>query len=168
MGWGDEQAPECHINRAFVSELHKTIVANLTPRRVGEGDHAPGEYRSSPLEINGSEHVPPPNYLIDDLMEELFAFMGNDLPAQYYLLKVAIAHHRLMWIHPFGNGNGRTGRLFTYAILVKTGFRVHVGQILNPTAVFCIDRDRYNALLSRADEGTDEGIVEWCVYVWMD
>lgn len=165
MGWVDEQAPECSINRAFVSELHKTIVANLTPPPVGEGDHAPGEYRSHPVEINGSEHVPPPNYLIDDLMEELFAFIGNDLPAQYDLLKVAIAHHRFMWIHPFGNGNGRTGRLFTYAMLVKTGFRVHVGQILNPTAVFCIDRDRYNALLSKADEGTDEAIVEWCFYV---
>jgi hypothetical protein len=33
--------------------------------------------------------------------------------------------------------NGRTVRLFTYAMLVKTGFNVNVGRIINPTAVFC-------------------------------
>lgn len=161
----DELAPQYPINRTFVSEMHKTIVNNLTPPPDGEGDHTPGDYRRHRVEINASDHLPPPPYLINELMEELFAFIGNDLPSQYDLLKIAIAHHRFMWIHPFGNGNGRNGRLFTYAMLVKTGFRVHVGQILNPTAVFCIDREKYNELLSKADEGTEEGVDEWCVYV---
>ena len=38
------------------------------------------------------------------------------------LIKVAIAHHRFVWIHPFGNGNGRVVRLLTYALLIKYGF----------------------------------------------
>ena len=48
----------------------------------------------------------------------------DDSP-KYDLLKVAIAHHRFVWVHPFSNGNGRTVRLFTYAMLVKLGFNVN-------------------------------------------
>jgi Fic family protein len=165
MQWVDQQAPDYPINRAFVSELHKTIVHNLTPPPDGEGDHNPGLYRTQQVEIEGAEHLPPPPYLIEQYMDELFAFINKDLPSQYDLIKIAMAHHRFMWIHPFGNGNGRTGRLFTYAMLVKTGFKVHVGQILNPTAIFCIDRDKYNELLAKADEGTEEAISKWCIYV---
>lgn len=70
------------------------------------------------------------------------------------------------WIHPFGNGNGRVVRLLTYALLIKYGFNVNVGgRLLNPTAVFCNDRERYYAMLSGADSGTPEGLEGWCIYV---
>src|SRR5690606_13134349 len=65
----------------------------------------------------------------------------------------------------YGNGNGRTVRLFTYAMLVKTGFNVNVGRIINPTAVFCSNRNDYYSFLSEADKGTDEGIMAWVEYV---
>ncbi len=74
--------------------------------------------------------------------------------------------HRFAWIHPFGNGNGRVVRLLTYILLIKYGFNVKTGgRVLNPTAVFCNDRDRYYAKLSQADAGTAEGCEAWCVYV---
>lgn len=165
MRWIDDNAPENPINRLFVGELHKMVTANLSSPPLGEGDLNPGKYRSHPVEIRGSQHAPPPAYLIDELMEELFEFIQRDIPSQYDLIRTAIVHHRFMWIHPFGNGNGRTGRLLTYSMLVKTGFRVNVGQILNPTAVFCIDRERYNELLSLADRGKDEDLERWCNYV---
>jgi Fic family protein len=82
------------------------------------------------------------------------------------MIKVALAHHRFGWIHPFGNGNGRVVRLLTYALLIKYGFNVKVGgRVLNPTAVFCNDRDRYYAMLGSADTGTPSGLETWCVYV---
>lgn len=165
MRWVDDIALEYPFNRSFVSELHRMIVHNLTPPPDGEGDHSPGAYRNRQVEIRDAKHLPPTPYLVEELMEELFAFITQEVPSQYDLIRIAIAHHRFMWIHPFGNGNGRTGRLFTYAMLVKMGFRVHVGQILNPTAIFCIDRERYNALLAQADEGTEEGLEAWCIYV---
>jgi len=57
-------------------------------------------------------------------------------------------------------------RLLTYAMLIKYGFRVdRYGRLLNPAAVFCADRDRYYAMLSRADQGTEEALAEWCHYV---
>ena len=98
-------------------------------------------------------------------MDELFDFINNQDNPKYDLLKAAIAHHRFVWIHPFRNGNGRTVRLFTYAMLVKLGFNVDVGRILNPTAIFCNNRDNYYHNLSVADNGTDADILSWCEYV---
>jgi Fic family protein len=98
-------------------------------------------------------------------MNELLEFVNKDDSPKYDLLKTAIAHHRFVWIHPFGNGNGRTVRLFTYAMLVKAGFNVNVGRIINPTAVFCSNRNDYYKFLSEADEGTVEGLTSWIEYV---
>ncbi len=98
-------------------------------------------------------------------MTELFDFIAKEDSPKYDLIKAAIAHHRFVWIHPFGNGNGRTVRLFTYAMLVKTGFNVNVGRIINPTAVFCSNRNDYYSNLSEADKGTEAGLLIWIEYV---
>jgi Fic family protein len=98
-------------------------------------------------------------------MNELFEFINRDDNHKYDLLKTAIAHHRFVWIHPFRNGNGRTVRMLTYAMLIKSGFNVGVGRILNPTAIFCNDRDNYYKFLDKADKGERKGILGWCEYV---
>lgn len=153
------------INKMFLSELHKMIVDGLLPPPNGEGDKTPGLYRLINLKINKSNHLPPDYLVVNDYMLELLDFIERKDSPKYDLLKAAIAHHRFVWIHPFGNGNGRTVRLFTYAMLVKTGFNVNIGRIINPTAVFCSNRNDYYEKLSKADLGTDEGILEWCEYV---
>jgi Fic family protein len=165
MEFIENNVNEQPINRAFVSEMHKMIVDGLLPPPAGEGDATPGEYRKSNLKINKSAHQPPDWIKVGDYMEELFAFVNNQDSPKYDLLKVALAHHRFVWIHPFGNGNGRTVRLFTYAMLVKTGFNVNIGRIINPTAVFCSNRNDYYNYLSEADKGTEEGITKWVEYV---
>jgi Fic family protein len=98
-------------------------------------------------------------------MSELINFIGRQDSPKYDLLKAAIAHHRFVWIHPFGNANGRTIRLLTYAMLVKTGFNVNVGRIINPTAVFCSNRNDYYNNLSLADAGNETGSLAWAEYV---
>ena len=166
MDYVEDHIEEYPINRAFISELHKIIVRKLTPPPDGEGDKNPGTYREHPVKIEGGDHTPPPEkHLIDEYMEDLFSKINSDAKPKYDLIKIALAHHRFMWIHPFGNGNGRTGRLLTYAMLVKAGFNVKKGRILNPTAVFCFDRDEYYKKLSKADTGTNEGLEAWCNYV---
>ncbi|MBU1099420.1 MAG: Fic family protein [Bacteroidetes bacterium] len=149
------------INRLFISELHKIVVKNLNR----EGSKNPGEYRKNNLIINGSNHKPPDYVKVADYMSELFDFIRTKTPDKYDLLKTAIAHHRFAWIHPYDNGNGRTVRLLTYAMLVKLGFNVNVGRILNPTAVFCNDRMQYYNALSEADSGMRKGMLKWCEYV---
>lgn len=165
MEYIDRHIGETTINRLFVSELHKIIVDGLDPQL--EGDSTPGVYRECPVGIKNSKHVPPTNgIMVNQHMEELFEFINRDDGPQYDLLKTAIAHHNFVWVHPFRNGNGRTVRLFTYAMLVKQGFKVDMGQrIINPTAIFCSNRDMYYDMLAKADSGSDAGILEWCQYV---
>lgn len=165
MAFIEDNVKDNSIDRAFVSEMHKMIVEGLQPPPEGEGDHTPGSYRKTNLKINKSAHKPPEWLKIDDYMNELLAFVNQDDGPKYDLLKAAIAHHRFVWIHPFGNGNGRTVRLFTYAMLVKTGFNINVGRIINPTAVFCSNRNDYYSNLAKADGGTDKGVLEWSEYV---
>ncbi len=165
MAFIEENIYDYPINRAFLGEMHKKIVHGLLPPPDGEGDSTPGDYRKVNLKINKSSHKPPEWLAVEDYMNELLEFVNKDDSPKYDLLKTAIAHHRFVWIHPFGNGNGRTVRLFTYAMLVKAGFNVNVGRILNPTAVFCSNRNDYYNFLSEADNGTVEGLTSWIEYV---
>ncbi|MBU2986516.1 Fic family protein [Saccharophagus degradans] len=149
------------ITHYFIRELHHLVVGALTD----EGDKTPGAYRMWNVEITMSSHRPPDHIQVQSHMDELLSFINEKGPDKYDLLKTAIAHHRFTWIHPFGNGNGRVVRLLTYALLIKYGFNVKDAKILNPTAVFCNDRDLYYEKLSEADTGDDNSLLEWCDYV---
>jgi Fic family protein len=150
------------LTEHFIRELHAIAVKNLER----EGDATPGAYRLKPVQIAQSEHLPPEFIQVPHYMQELVGFINENHPPKYDLIKVALAHHRFGWVHPFGNGNGRVVRLLTYALLIKYGFNVKTGgRVLNPTAVFCNDRDQYYAMLACADKGSREGLEEWCVYV---
>jgi len=150
------------LTEHFIRELHALTVRNLER----EGDQNPGAYRSGQVRIAQSEHLPPEAVHVPGYMAELVSFINRDHPRKYDLMKVALAHHRFGWIHPFGNGNGRVVRLLTYALLIKYGFNVQAGgRLLNPTAVFCNDRERYYSMLALADLGTPAGLEKWCEYV---
>jgi Fic family protein len=130
-----------------------------------EGDKTPGAYRTGNVSIAQAEHLPPQVAAVRGYMDELIDFVNRADPSKYDLMKVALAHHRFVWIHPFGNGNGRLVRLFTHAMLIKYGFRVQAaGGLVNPAAVFCADRNAYYTHLSRADLGDDAGLEQWCTY----
>ena len=165
MAFVEETIVDYPISRALISEMHKMIVDELMPPPQGEGDSTPGQFRQVNLEISKSTHKPPEWLKVNEYMEELLDFVNREDSPKYDLLKTAIAHHRFVWIHPFRNGNGRTVRLFTYAMLVKAGFNVNVGRIINPTAVFCSNRNDYYSYLSAADNGTRAGMLSWIEYV---
>lgn len=109
--------------------------------------------------------MPPEPILVQSYMDELIAFINYNHNEKYDLIKIALAHHRFAWIHPFGNGNGRVVRLLTYTLLIKYGFKVRDSQLINPTAVFCNDREKYYEMLSTADQGTNITSLAWCEYV---
>lgn len=154
--------PGQDVTEHFIRELHAITVQGLER----EGDNTPGAYRQGTVKIAQAEHLPPEAIAVPQYMAELVQFVNFPHAAKYDLIKVALAHHRFAWIHPFGNGNGRCVRLLTYTLLIKYGFNVKTGgRVLNPTAVFCNDRDKYYAMLSKADSGTPEGREAWCVYV---
>ena len=150
------------INETFLKVIQQIIVQDLGR----EGDMYAGAYRPANVRIANSSHCPPESNLVPAYMEELFSFLRDDASFQFDLIKVALAHHRLVWIHPFNNGNGRTVRLFTYALLLHYKFGVDIAdRIINPTAIFCSDRDRYYQMLSEADSGEEDKLLAWCEYV---
>lgn len=159
-----EVTPGADLSEYLIRNLQAMAVAGL----VREGDPNAGAYRRGTVVIAQAEHLPPDPIMVAGYMQELVAFVNRPDPPKYDLMKVALAHHRFAWIHPFGNGNGRVVRLLTYALLIKYGFRVSGGgRLLNPAAVFCADRERYYGMLSEADRGTDGSLETWCTYVLM-
>jgi len=154
--------PGAPVSEHLLRGVHATTVQGL--RR--EGDRTPGQYRTGPVQITGATHQPPAALDVPRYMAELVTFINEPHPPKYDLMKVALAHHRFAWVHPFSNGNGRVVRLLTHALLIKYGFQVAAaGRLLNPAAVFCADRNRYYALLAQADSGTENDLEAWCVYV---
>lgn len=161
----EQISPNADIQRAHISEIHKILVDGLTPPPHGEGSRYPGNFRSVSIAIKGSSLVPPEPLLVPAYMQELLDFVNKPVDPQNDLLITALSHHRMAWIHPFDNGNGRLVRMFTYALLIRQGFQVKDGHLLNPTAVFCMDRKQYYAMLENADSGEKDKALAWCEYV---
>ncbi len=159
----DAIVPDEPLTENFIRELHLKAVQGL----VREGDKTPGAYRNEQVSISKSSHLPPPPAHVSPYMAELVEFINRDDRPKYHLMKVALAHHRFGWIHPFTNGNGRVVRLLTYALMIKYGFIMKLGdgRVMNPTAVFCNDRELYYEKLGVADRGKNEDLEGWCVYV---
>lgn len=150
------------ITPAFIRELQKIVTTGLTK----DGSESPGRWRKGQVCIAKSNHIPPNHIEIPALMEELCNYINNADDNKMDIIKIAVAHHRMAAIHPFDNGNGRTARLLTYAMLVTSRFIDKATRtVLNPSAVFCIDRKKYYNMLEKADSGTEEDMEAWCLYV---
>ena len=148
------------INRMLISDIHKLVVKDLKR----EGSQTPGEYRKINLSINKSNVVLSDYTQVELDMEELFNFVEEEKNISNKMMKNAVAHHRYVVIHPFDNGNGRTARIFTYACLLRDGYSL-VEKVINPTAVFCSNRNTYYDMLAIADRNTEDGLEIWCDYV---
>lgn len=162
MKFVEDNVQDFPITTKFIRELHQLTVAGLSYRK--EGALHPGTFREQNVRIGGSTHTPPDYTQVIPMMQELIEFVNKKDAPKYDLLKIAIAHHRFVWIHPFENGNGRVVRLFTYAMLLKLVFKSK-DRIINPTAVFCSNRSEYYKHLSYADDGTDDGLIKWSEYM---
>ncbi|MET3919558.1 Fic family protein [Arthrobacter sp. UYEF20] len=150
------------LSHGFVRELHRISVSGLER----EGDKTPGAYRVGDVTISGSRHRPPSPGDVHSDMTLLLDFINEDVEQNYDLLKIALAHHRFVWIHPFGNGNGRVGRLLTYAAMRRQGFADVAGyRGLNPTAVFGENRELYYDRLEDADSLEPDALIRWSTYV---
>lgn len=98
----------------------------------------------------GAAYVPPRPELVAPLMEDLAAFCeASPLPASAV---AAIAHAQMETIHPFADGNGRTGRTLVHAVLRRRGIAPHV--VPPVSLVLATDRDRYisNLVAYRTDD----------------
>jgi Fic family protein len=83
-----------------------------------------GTYRSVGVRISGSTHIPPEPFLLTRLMEEVFEFYEKNKKIMHPIILAAEMHERIVHIHPFIDGNGRTTRLVMNLILLQNGFPI--------------------------------------------
>jgi Fic family protein len=152
------------ISKAFILEVHKLVTQNLPVGPKLPGDRTPGRLRLENVKISESQHLPPIGAKVPEYIEELVSFANAIHDKKYAVLKVAVAHHRFTWIHPFTNGNGRVTRLLTYAMLQILGYGVNRAHILNPSIIFSSNRELYYKQLASADKGTESGLLSWSYY----
>lgn len=108
---------ELDYSSRVLSELHYLILKGI------DKDNA-GKYRSVPVRISGSAHVPPQPYLLDKLMEAYFQHYDAQKKILHPVILAAEMHERLVSIHPFIDGNGRSSRLVMNLILLKHGYTI--------------------------------------------
>ena len=115
--------------------LTEQIIKNIHALVLMDDVNNKGVYRNVPVTILGATHTPPQPYLVPVQMEELVRDYNNRKPDQHIIEAVAEFHLRFEGIHPFIDGNGRTGRLILNLELIKAG--------LLPVNIKFADRRKY-------------------------
>ena len=109
----------------FLSWLHREFYSRLPDDLHFSEDHRGNKYRINPgalreFEVDVGPHQPPHFKALPQMLARFEEFYGSDQILQTnQLVALAAAHHRLAWIHPFGDGNGRVTRLYSHAWLVR-------------------------------------------------
>ncbi len=123
----DAAAPDflCHLHREFYREAPETTlrVEGTTRSFVME----PGRFRRvSAEDVTVGRHLPPGSESVEHFMAYFSAryAVGRLSPAQR-ILALPAAHHRLNYIHPFPDGNGRVSRLMSHAMALEAGIGAH-------------------------------------------
>lgn len=150
------------INRKFISELHSILMNWLDPNI--EWDTTPWEYRKTNVKITGSSHIPPDFTQVWAYMEELINFINESHQKKYDLIKISLAHHRFVWIHPFKNWNWRMVRLLTYALFLKYWYDFDQISLMNTSSLFCLNRQQYNKYLEDADTWDEKKLLNRCEF----
>jgi excisionase family DNA binding protein len=112
-----------------------------------------GNYRNSQVYITGSDFMPPPAFEVPDLMRSLIDWVYNNPEELRAIELAAIFHHKLVYIHPFDDGNGRIGRLLMNLLLMKNGYPL--------TVIKQVDRKKYYENLKKADIGNYKPLVNF-------
>ena len=101
------------LSERVIKEIHSLVLMNDAANR--------GAYRSVPVTIVGAAHTPPQPYLIGIQMETLLDDYADMTGTKHIVEAIAEFHLRFEGIHPFIDGNGRTGRLIMNFELMKAG-----------------------------------------------
>lgn len=159
------------IHREFCKRLPETMLTARDPLSSTTIRFIPGELRTG--EVMVGQHLAPVAHSLPAFLE-LFALRYNpeNLSAVMRVIAVAASHHRLLWIHPFFDGNGRVARLFSHAYLKALGIGSGLWSISRGLARNVAE---YKARLAAADtwragdlDGRGslslQGLIEFCVF----
>ncbi|KKP80383.1 MAG: cell filamentation protein Fic [Candidatus Moranbacteria bacterium RIFOXYA12_FULL_35_19] len=126
------------VSERFIRSLNQIVMQDIDKEWAGK-------YRNSGVVIGGADHKPPEALEIPRLMQNLIGWVGDNKKKMHPVELASIVHHKLVFIHPFFDGNGRTSRLTMNIVLMQSGFPLVI--------VLKNDRKRYYRSLSLADKG---------------
>jgi Fic family protein len=132
-----------------VTPLHARQVHKLVLTHID--DASAGQYRELPVRITGAAHQPPGSWEVPRLMREWGDWLNGPALALHPIQRAALAHHRLVAIHPFIDGNGRTARLLMNLLLLRQGYP--------PLIIMRVNRRQYYRVLAQADGGNESPLV---------
>ena len=133
-------------HREFCSRLPQELLWVEDPKTKEKLPVVPGELRTRMVAVG--MHVPPPPEDLPAFMARFEAAYKSDSKLKQ-LVGVAASHHRLVWIHPFLDGNGRVARLISHAMLKELGIGSTLWSVSRGLARSVAD---YKANLMAADE----------------
>ena len=109
---------DLEIIERTIKEIHALVLHGINREYAGR-------YRTVPVMISGSQHVPPQPYLIEKQMEDfMIKFKEMEKEKVHPVLIAAYLHDKLVRIHPFIDGNGRTSRLLMNLCLLRHGYTI--------------------------------------------
>ncbi|MBT3482395.1 MAG: Fic family protein [Opitutales bacterium] len=161
----------CWIHREFYSRLPESewTTTSLTGKTF---PLKPGELRGYNVDVG--QHTPPDHSALPDFLETFRScYTGKQILATDQLIAAAAAHHRLAWIHPFGDGNGRVTRLHSQAVMIRC--KVDCEGLWTLSRGLARNRKTYYQQLALADQTrqsdldgrgnlSDSNLADFCVY----
>lgn len=115
------------LTESIIKQIHSLVLVAEPQDR--------GVYRKLPVRILGANHTPPQPYLVPKQMEDLMINYKKWIKTKNIVEVVSLLHLNFEFIHPFIDGNGRTGRLLVNLVLMQNGFP--------PIDIKFSDRQRY-------------------------
>ena len=149
----EKHAAKKRLTQQDILRLHAIIAGQVMDQ--GEA----GQYRT--IRVRVGPHLPPPPEAVSGLMFELLEWWNKESAELSPILSSAILHYRFEAIHPFADGNGRTGRVLALWELYRRGFDSH--HIFSVDEFYWEDRPRYYAALQAA-RGQGEDLTSWLEY----
>jgi len=135
----------CEIHRRFCDLLPADLLWTTDPDTHERVRVVPGELRERDVKVGDHVAISPgavPRFLTR--FEEVYSHLSK----ADSILSAAAAHHRLVWIHPFVDGNGRVARLMSHAMLLE---KLDTGAVWSVARGLARNVDRYKALLAACD-----------------
>ncbi|MBU6411472.1 MAG: Fic family protein [Verrucomicrobia bacterium] len=149
----EKNAAKKTISHEEVLSLHKIMAGDVMDQGTA------GRYRT--IAVRVGRYVPPPAGDVSGLMFELLAWWNKEAVKISPVLSSAIVHYRFESIHPFADGNGRTGRALALWELYRRGFDTH--HIFSVDEFYWENRPRYYAALD-AVRREGEDLSGWLEY----
>ena len=156
--WGEETFPTFDSNVFFEASvpqaIHQHLHDQLSPQDLLQIDDdgkeeriTPGAWRDRGVKVGS--HIPPDPATVPDFMDEWDRGYRYARAGETAVIALMAAHHRLAWIHPFLDGNGRTARLHTHTGLSALGL---TQGLWSPMRGFARDQTAYYEHLIAADQ----------------